>query len=168
MTRRKHVLIAFFCILVGLIIITYFARISILRPMEDQRYRTPIPESTIRAYSFGAPISDRLQAVIAARAFLNGTRLESLQPPEVILAERMALAEAKKKTTKPGDQSYEGLPLDTSVWFVIFKGVWRVHPPDPEHTITPLPPMRGCQYVWMPENEGGYGATSGIDCVDTK
>ena len=132
--------------------------------MEDQSYRTPIPESTLMAFRSGTPIANKVQAVIAARVLVSQTRMESLQPSEVIFVERMTLAEAKKKAAKPGTESYEDIPADTPVWFVVFKGAWQVHPPSPGQTVTPPPPFYGCQYVWTTENGNGYAATGYIDC----
>jgi hypothetical protein len=134
--------------------------------MEDQSFRTPIPESTLMAYKEGTPIANKLQAVIAARVLLSTTRLESIQPPEVIDVQRITLAEAIKKAIKPGELTYEGISLDTPVWFVIFKGNWQVHPPSPGVTATPPPPYQGCQYVWIAEANNGYAATGNIDCFN--
>lgn len=165
--QRKSVGIAL-GLLVGLMVLIFATTMLIQQRAEELRLRTPIPESTIRAYSPRLPITDRVQAVIAARLFLGGTRLESLQPPEVLFVEQMTLSEVKKRAERPGEQSYEGIPLDTPVWFIIFKGVWRIHPPDPLHTITPPPPFQDCQYVRLPVNIDGFRATGGIDCPETK
>ena len=131
---------------------------------EDQSYRTPIPESTLRAYRQGTPITNKLQAVVAARVLLSTSRMEEIQPSEVIYIQRMTLAEALKKAEKPGVETFEDIPLQTPVWFVIFQGDWQLHPPLPGVTATPLPPFHGCQYVWIAENNNGYAATGTIDC----
>jgi hypothetical protein len=132
---------------------------------EGQSYRTPIPESTLQAYRGGTPITNKLQAVIAARVYLSTSRMEDIQPPQVIYIQRMTLAEALKKAEKPGVETFEDIPMQTPVWFVIFQGIWQLHPPLPGITATPLPPFHGCQYVWITENNNGYAATGDIDCA---
>ena len=132
---------------------------------EDQSYLTPIPESTLKAYKGGTPITNKLQAVVAARVLLSTSRMEEIQPSEVIYVQRMTLAEALKKAERPGVETFEDISLQTPVWFVIFQGDWQLHPPLPGITATPLPPFHGCQYVWVAENNNGYAATGGIDCA---
>src|SRR5664279_1508420 len=141
----------------GLIWICLFLLISCTKiPVrllgEDQSYLTPIPESTLQAYREGTPITNKLQAVIAARVLLSTSRMEEIQPSEVIFVERTTLADALKKAEKPGMETFEDIPLQTPVWFVIFQGDWQLHPPLPGITATPLPPFHGCQYVWIAEN----------------
>jgi hypothetical protein len=164
--QRAITIFVFF--LIGLIFLSSCALTRSTQPAEDLLYGTPIPERTFRAYQSSKPVPEQFQAANAAIDFVGHTRLESLQTPEVLLVEKITLSQAKKMTEGPGVQSYEGIPLDTPVWFVIMKGVWRVHPPDPEHTITPLPPLEGCQYVWMPVDAELPRTTGGIDCPEGK
>ena len=131
---------------------------------EDQRYRTPIPENTLQAYKEGTPITNKLQAVVAARVLLSTSRMKDIQPPQVIYVHHMTLTEALKKTEKPGVETFEDIPLQTPVWLVIFQGDWQLHPPLPGITATPLSSFHGCQYVWITENNNGYAATGTIDC----
>jgi len=131
---------------------------------EDQSYLTPIPENTLLAYRAGTPIANKLQAVIAARALLSTSRMEDLQTPVVLSVERMSMAEAVKQTTRPGVENFADLPDSTPVWLVIFEGEWRLNPPAPAQTVTPLPTFHGCQYVWIAEDASGYSATGNIDC----
>jgi hypothetical protein len=152
------------CMFICLITLIGCTNVPVGERMEDQSYRTPIPESTLMAFRAGTRIANKAQAVIAARVYVSTSRMESLQPPEVIFVERMTLAEAKKKAAKPGVESFDGIPANTPVWFVVFKGDWRLHPPSPGQTVTPLPPFHGCQYVWITENNNGYSATGDIDC----
>ena len=153
------------CIWICLILLTSCTGIPIQLLREDQSYRTPIPESTLSAFKEGTPITNKLQAVIAARVLLSTSRMEDIQPPEVIYIQRMTLAEAIKKAEKPGVQTFEDIPPQTPVWLVIFQGNWQLHPPLPGITATPLPPFHGCQYVWITENNNGYAATGDIDCT---
>ena len=149
------------CVLLCLILLVSCAEIQTPFQTEEQPFRTPIPESTLMAYQSGTPIANELQAVIAARALLLTSRMEYIQPPEVIDVQRITLAEAKKKTA----QSYDDIPPETPVWFVVFKGNWQLHPPSPGITVTPPPPYQGCQYVWIAEANNGYAATGNIDCT---
>mgnify|MGYP005825777923 CR=1 FL=1 len=152
------------CIILLLILLVSCTKLQAPFQVEDQTYRTPIPESTLKAYHSGTPIASKLQAVIAARDLLSSMRMDNIQTPEVIDVQRITLAEAKKKANKPGEQTYEGISPDTPVWFVIFKGKWQVHPPSPGITATPPPPYQGCQYVWIAEANNGYAATGDIAC----
>jgi hypothetical protein len=152
------------CFSLCLILLVSCAEIQAPFPMEQQTYLTPIPESTLMAYREGTPIGNKLQAVIAASALLSNSPMENIQPPEVIYVQRISLAEAIKKTAKPGEQIFEDIPPQTPVWLVIFKGTWQVYPPVPGNTVLP-PPYHGCQYVWIAEANNGYTATGGIDCT---
>ena len=133
-------------------------------PTEDDRFRTPISESTLRAYRSGTPIANKVQAVIAARSLASTLQMENLEVPEVISVERLTLAEAKKKVEQPGVGSSEDIPQDSPVWLVVFEGAWQVHPHIPQETLTPPPPFHGCQYVWIAERNNGYAETGPIDC----
>ena len=152
------------CIFLCLLLLVSCAEIQAPFQTEDQTFRTPIPESTLKAYHAGTPIANKLQAVIAARVLLSTSRLENIQPPEVIYVQRMTLAEATKKAAKPGVENFEDIPSETPVWFVVFKGNWQLHPPSPGITATPPPPYQGCQYVWIAEANNGYAATGNIEC----
>ena len=153
------------CICICLILLASCTEIPFRLLRENQSYRTPIPESTLKAYREGTPITNKLQAVIAARILLSTSRMENIQTPQVIYVQRMTLAEAIKKAEKPGVETFEDIPLQTPVWFIIFQGDWQLHPPLPGITATPLPPFHGCQYVWITENNNGYAATGDIDCA---
>ncbi len=152
------------CLVLLLILLVSCTQLQAPSQMEDQSFRTPIPESTLMAFKEGTPIANKLQAVIAARALLTYTGMENIQPPEVIDVQRITLAEAIKKASKPGEQHYEDISPETPVWFVIFKGNWQVQPASPGVTVTPPPLYQGCQYVWITEANNGYSATGDIDC----
>jgi hypothetical protein len=92
---------------------------------EDASYLTPIPDETLATFGEGTPIKTKQQAVIAARAYLETTRLRSTTDPKVISV-------------------IEERP---NVWKIIFEGDWLLIPPDPNHTFTPPPPEHGCVYV---------------------
>ena len=151
------------CLSLCAILLAGCAEIPAPFQMQPQTYLTPIPESTLMAYREDTPISNKLQAVIAASALLSNSPMENIQPPEVIYVQRITLEEAIQKTTKPGEQIYEDIPPKTPVWLVIFKGTWQVYPPVPGNTVLP-PPYHGCQAVWIAEANNGYSATCGIDC----
>lgn len=134
--------------------------------VEERAYLTPVPEETLRAYHDGTPIANEMQAVIAARAFLSTSRMENIGTPAVISAEQITLAEAQERVEKPGVDTHIDLPPDTPVWFVLFKGTWRLNPPAPGETVAPPPEFEGCQYVWIPAGNDGYSATGNIECPD--
>jgi hypothetical protein len=152
------------CFSLCLILLVSCAGIQAPFQMEQPTYLTPIPESTLMAYREGTPIGNKLQAVIAASALLSNSPMENIQPPEVIYVQRITLAEAIKKTTKPGEQTFEDIPPQTPVWLVVFKGTWQVYPDSPGNTGTLPPPYHGCQSVWITEANNGYSATCAIDC----
>jgi hypothetical protein len=152
------------CIFLCLILLVSCAEIQAPFKTEEQTFLTPIPESTLMAYQAGTPIANKLQAVTAARVLLSTSRMENIQPSEVIDVQRITLAEAKKKAEIPGVESFKDIPPETPVWFVVFKGTWQLHPPSPGITVTPPPPYQGCQYVWIAEANNGYAATGNIDC----
>ena len=153
------------CLFLWLILLVSCTTLPAPFQTEDQTFRTPIPESTLLAYQAGTPTANKLQAVIAARVLLSSTRLDNIQTPEVINVQRMTLAQATKKAAKPGVENFEDIPPETPVWFVVFKGNWQLHPPSPGITVTPPPPYKGCQYVWIAEANNGYAATGEINCT---
>jgi hypothetical protein len=116
---------------------------------EDTTYLTPIPQSTIAAYTEDIPIKNKQDAAIAAQALLSSTRLEYEVLPRVTFVENLPLEEAHQKVrqTQPGAYSPEDRPGNTRVWLVLFEGEWRIVPPDPEHIYTPEPLAHGCAFV---------------------
>jgi hypothetical protein len=131
---------------------------------EDKAYLTPIPEATLAAYRAGSPIRSKLQAVIAARISVRATRLRYTEPLKVVMAEELKLEDAHKRVAQPGVYTYEDRPSDTAVWLVILEGDWQVLPPDPLHTVTPLPPSHGCAYVMLDANDSGRTEIGGVEC----
>jgi len=101
---------------------------------EDAYYLTPIPEGTIESFQEGTPVVTKLQAVIAARAYLRSTRLYFQETPRVIFVQE----------DPPG------------AWQVVFEGDYQVIGPDPEHTVTPPAPKHGCVLLEF-EAKGGQG-----------
>ena len=147
-----------------IILLVSCAEIQAPFQMEQQTYLTPIPESTLMANREGTPIGSKLQAVIAASALLLNSPMENIKPPEVMFVQQTTLAQAIKKTAKPGVETFEDIHPQTPVWLVIFKGTWQVFPDSPGNTVT-LPRLyQGCQYVWIAEANNGYMATGDIDC----
>lgn len=113
----------------------------------DTTYLTPIPNATIVAYRAGEPITNRLQAVIHARALIDTTRLHYLEEPKVVSADEVTLEYAKSQRLSAPIYENDDRLGNTKVWLVVFQGVWQVIPPDPEHNITPGPPYEGCVLV---------------------
>src|SRR5512138_954191 len=103
-------------------------------------------------------LRNKLEAVIAARAQLSGTRLQFTQgEPQPVLAEEMTLAEAKERIPKnPGEvYSSEDRPANTKVWLIVFKGQWQILPPV-SNDLQPL--ENGCIYVTIDIEHEGYTA----------
>jgi hypothetical protein len=92
---------------------------------EERLYLTPIPAETLAAYREGMPIESDLQAVIAARAYLQTTRLHSTTEPKVISV----------------------VEENLNIWKIVFEGEWLVNPPNPNQFATPPSPEHGCVYV---------------------
>jgi hypothetical protein len=123
--------------------------VSCAAKTEDTLYLTPIPQSTIAAYTEDMPIKNKQDAAIAAQAILSSTRLEYEELPRVTFVENLSLEEAHQKVTQsqPGEYSSEDRPGNTRVWLVLLEGDWRIVPPDPEHVYTPEPLTHGCTFV---------------------
>jgi len=117
---------------------------------EDTTYLTPIPEATLAAHRVEMPITNKLEAVIAAQVFLRTTRLDYQELPKVCSVEKLRLAEAYQAVNRT--DIYDDRPDDTRVWLVILEGEWTIIPPDPGHDFTPAPPARGCAYVILDQN----------------
>lgn len=125
----RKIELALFLVLISFSIITLLTSCSNLNnpttAAEESLYLTPIPEETLAAYQEGDPIESKLQAVIAARAYLETTRLRSTAEPKVISV----------------------VEENPNVWKIVFEGEWLINPPDPNQTFTPPPPEHGCVYV---------------------
>jgi hypothetical protein len=123
--------------------------------MEDTSYLTPIPESTLSAYRSEMPITNKLEAVIAAQMFMRTTRLEYEETPRVVSVDELTLDEAQRRVRDPesGNYYFEDRPGDTKVWLVVLEGNYRIIPPVPDYT--PEPFGRGCAYVIIDQDGGG-------------
>jgi hypothetical protein len=132
--------------------------------LEDTTYLTPIAQETLSAYRGNGPLTNKLQAVIAARRELQATRLEYIGDPIVRSVEEIRWDEAQKRVQQPGSTSYDNPPGDTKVWFIVFDGLGRINPPDPEHKITPHAPGRMCAYVMIEAEAGGRSQIGSMDC----
>ena len=119
---------------------------------DAQNYLTPIPKATINAYRENMPITNKLEAAIAAQNFLETTRLDFKEYPKVIFVERTTLDEAYQKihSQKPEDYDTENRQGKTKVWLVIVEGNFRIIPPLSEPTPTPY--SHGCAYVIIDQN----------------
>jgi hypothetical protein len=131
---------------------------------EDKTYLTPIPRATLSAYRYGMPITNKLEAVIAAQIFLPTARMSYDELPKVISVEEITLDKANKKfhDPQPGDYYYEDRPGNTIVWLIMFEGNWRIESPfsDP----TPEAFWRGCAYVII--DKDGRSGTRTIACPE--
>ena len=141
----------------------YAVSISLGLPTDDTTYLTPVPEETLFAYRVEPPISDKLEAVMAARLSLQASRLHFSLIPVVVSVEALKLEDARQRVEQSGITHYEGRPGDTKVWLIIFEGELQLIPPDPEHTYTPRPPQHGCIYVIVDADDSG-GQLGGMDC----
>lgn len=161
-----------FCMLSTIFLTTFFGIVTVgcsssIRkpplPTEDTAYLTPITTETIRAFRSGLPIENKLQAVIAARIFLDSPpHFKSLGEQKVISIEKLQLQNARNRVELPGETTHDDRSGTAQVWLVIFEGETQVLPPDPEHTITPPPPIHGCSYIIL-DSERPF-QTGGIAC----
>lgn len=126
---------------------------------------TPIPEATVRAYRPGTPVDDELDAVIAARAYLETSRLRFSAPPVVRSAEELTVAEANQRLNPSSTDDRQARAGDPRVWLVEFEGDWQVIPPDPLHTVTPEPPQPGCVQVLIDGADGSGTSVRGMECL---
>ena len=131
----------------------------------DTTYLTPIPNATIAAYRAGEPITNRLQAVIYARAMIDTTRLHYLEEPKVVSADEVTLEYAKSQRLSAPSYENDDRLGNTKVWFVVFQGVWQVIPPDPDHNITPEPPFEGCVFVIIDKKDIMRTELGGAKCA---
>jgi hypothetical protein len=96
---------------------------------DETLYLTPIPEATIFAYDVDAPVTSRLQAVIAARQSLMSTRLRFSEPPEVFFAGEVTSTEAMQWVEQTGESQGIEIPTDARVWLVVLEGSSEIIPP---------------------------------------
>jgi hypothetical protein len=132
---------------------------------EDTAFLTPVPQETLLAYRYDTPITNKLQAVISARANLLSTRLHYDTPPGIVSVEKLNLESALKKLERPGVYDYDDRPGDTVVWLVIFEGEWQIIPPDPLHTYTPSAPSHRCVFALVDALDAGRSRIGTIDCA---
>jgi len=146
-------------LLLGLLIVLW----SCTAP-EDTSDLTPLPTATLLATQAAERIATRLQAVTAARAMLDTTRLHFTGEPQVLAADELSLKEARTRLGQAGNSAAEGRPEDTTVWLVIFEGDWQVIPPDPDHNITPEPLFHGCVFAMIDADETGWREVATVAC----
>lgn len=136
---------------------------STVTPTEDTLYLTPMPQSTLDAAIITAPITTKLQAVIAARRELVTTRLEFSASPGVVLVEEMDLEDAIRQAGFPGLFG-DARGADSQVWLIIFEGYYQIVPPDIMHTFTPGAPGHGCAAVIIVASSGLPGGAGTLTC----
>jgi hypothetical protein len=131
---------------------------------EDQIYLTPIPETTLAAYRDEMPITNKLEAVVAAQMFMRTTRIKYEELPRVISVEELELTDAQHRMRDPESENYyyEDRPGNTIVWLILLEGDFRIVPPVSDYT--PEPFVRGCAYVLIDKN--GRGEMSTTKCPD--
>jgi hypothetical protein len=81
--------------------------------------QTPIPEATLYAYDENIPVTNKMQAVIAARAHLLSSRVQSLNDPRVVSVEFINYEDAiiRMQAKENGQHS-----SNEKVWLVDFEG----------------------------------------------
>jgi hypothetical protein len=107
---------------------------------------------------------ENARVIEKARVILNSTRLRSEQLPQVVSAQKLSFEQAHRELPASVSKNSD-LASNSSVWLVIFKGQWQVLPPDPSHTITPVPPTEGCVFVLMDANENGLQVGGPSSCT---
>ncbi len=132
---------------------------------EDTTYLTPVSTQTLAAFRSDSPIENKMEAAIAARSTLSGTRLRFTLDPRIVSVEELALAVARRRVARAGVSINEDRPANTPVWLIVFEGEWQVFPPDPSHTITPASPSHGCVYVLLDANDPGRSEVGPIECA---
>ncbi len=133
---------------------------------EESVYLTPVSAATLSAYEYksGAPVKNKLDAVIIARIYMQDWRIGSVGDPQVIYAEQIRYEEVYQKV---GRRVTDDLPKDTMVWLVIFEGEWQLIFPIPnEQGIidTPEPPYHGCAFYLFAANGEGRITGGTITC----
>lgn len=155
LAMKKSLIVVCAHLLILIIVIVSGCTIGLQQsnPTEDTLYLTPIPQSTLLAYSLQItpPISTKLQAVILARRQLMTTRLVFTGEPVVVSAEEMSLDEALQQIGETGGTSYIDKPGNSKIWLVTFEGEIQIIF-DPLHTTTPNPPAHRCAYVIVDAN----------------
>ncbi len=127
------------------------------------QYLTPIPEATLSAYKFGAPVQTRLDAAIAGRKLLLPLRVKPIGTPQIVPEERLTL-EAAYRRIGHTEAQYAGRPKDLPVWLVIFEGQWQLIPPDPGHAATLPAPYHGCVYSLFAAGDGEMISGGDVAC----
>jgi hypothetical protein len=148
--------------------ISYIPYLSGCSSLVDKSYLTPIPEETIQAYSSGSPINNKLDAVIAARFFLQKSfHFYCINSPDILLVEKMTLMEATERIERPGSDTYHDRPDNTKVWLVLFECDWVVDFDSFEQDVatpTPEPPFTGCGFVILDSSNGAGFRLGTTEC----
>ena len=88
-------------------------------PSNTEWLQTPISEETLRAYGDNVPITNKTEAIIAARAKLLTSRIKPIENPRVISAGFIRYKDAIiRMQAKESDRHL----LDKKVWLVNFEG----------------------------------------------
>lgn len=125
---------------------------------------TATTESTLPVYHLGLPIKNKQEAISAALANLEKSRLRYQHVPEVVSVEKMNVEDARRQFKERDITIFGGRTAGTLVWVVLFEGEWQIIPPNPSHTETPPPFTHGCVYVIMDASDGGEAEVGGIEC----
>jgi hypothetical protein len=160
MKTKRSTIILPLVMLAGMIISGCTLGQKLITTTDETLYLTPIPEATIFAYDVDAPVTSRLQAVIAARQSLMGTRLRFYEPPEVFFAGEVTFSEAMQWMEQTGEGQGNEIPADARVWLVVFEGFSEIIPP--MGTPTGMHSI-GCTYVIIANN--GHGSVTNIGGV---
>ena len=148
------VLIAF-----GLFLVMGCALVRKFNPItEGKPYLTPIPQATINAFKFGKPITNKLDAVIAANYMTSSPSIVPVGSPVAIFVEELKLRDAYKRVEQT-DQ-YESRSGGSLVWLVAFEGDWEMTPPGSDSSRT----FNGCIWVILNAGDGNKILSGGVTC----
>ncbi|RUA16307.1 MAG: hypothetical protein DSY55_04395 [Clostridia bacterium] len=132
--------------------------------VETKLVLTATPKIPLPGYHLGPPIQNQQEAISAALANLEQSRLHYQRISKVISAEKMRAGHARRQLKEKGVTAFEGRAKDIMVWVVLFEGAWQIIPPNPSHAETPPPLTHGCVYVIMNASDGGNAEVGGFEC----
>lgn len=161
--QRKQVVALVLVILCGLLLLV--SDLAAPAAFEDNRYLTPIPENTRRAFNLHRPISNKLEAAIAGQLLASTGHFNFLTTPIVRTVEELSLAQAREKLSLT---SADSRPPDTKVWLVIMQGDIQIVPPPFDNQgqrTTPWVIYGSCGFVLAEaQTPTDYLIIGGIEC----
>ncbi|MBN2549932.1 MAG: hypothetical protein JXB15_12285 [Anaerolineales bacterium] len=125
--NRSILILIFFSI-----VLASCQRTTIYSPTSfDEWLQTPIAESTLFAYKGNTIVTNKKQAVIAARASLLTSRVHPINNPRVVSVDFISYKDAiiHMQATESEQRA-----INENVWLVNFKGDFNFSPPYPTPT----------------------------------